>query len=139
MKESIMKIWAFGLMVFALVGCGGGEGALQPTEEEEVYANIMGLGDASGDAAMFQTAFVSGAVPENRKDYGKYAYVIDGEAEIDGDQATVPVKVIGGIVSSQEGDSAAKKKAGEKTETKMTWKLQREGKEWKLKEAPLPG
>jgi len=140
MKDSIMKFWAFGLMVFALVGCGGGgEGALQPTEEEEVYANIMGLGDASGDAAMFQTAFVSGAVPENRKDYGQYAYVIDGEAEISGDEATVPVKIIGGVISSQSGGKAAKKNASEQSETKMTWKLQREGKEWKLKEAPLPG
>ncbi|QDT26189.1 hypothetical protein Enr10x_14900 [Gimesia panareensis] len=134
-----MKNWILGLLVLVLAGCGSGDGASQPTVEDEVYANVVGLGDASGDAAMFQAAFVSGAAPENREDYSRYAFVVDGTAEISGDEATVPVKVIGGIVSSQGDDSAAKKKTGEKSETKMTWKLQREGKEWKLKEAPLPG
>lgn len=134
-----MKNWILGLLVFGLAGCSGGEGASQPTVEDEVYANVVGLGDASGDEAMFQAAFVSGAVPENREDYSKYAFMVDGTAEISGNEATVPVKVIGGIVSSQDGDSAGKKKAGEKSETQMTWKLQLEGKEWKLKEAPLPG
>ncbi|MFI4852857.1 MAG: hypothetical protein ACIAZJ_27405 [Gimesia chilikensis] len=133
-----MKYWVLCLLICITCGCGGSD-VPQTTVEQDVFAEVVGLGDSCADEKMFQDAFVSGAVPENRKDYGKYAYVIDGEAEIDGDQATVPVKVIGGIVSSQEGDSAAKKKAGEKTETKMTWKLQREGKEWKLKEAPLPG
>ncbi|KAA0143172.1 hypothetical protein [Gimesia chilikensis] len=121
-----------------LVGCGG-DGDTQTTVEQDVLAQVAGLGDSSADEQMFQAAFVAGAAPENRKDYGKYAYMIDGQAEISGDEATVPVKIIGGIVSSQEGDSAARKKAGEKTETKMTWKLQREGNEWKLKDAPLPG
>lgn len=134
-----MKNWILCLMVLVLAGCGGGEGASQPTVKDEVYANVVGLGDACGDADMFQAAFVSGGAPDNRKDYGKYAFVVDGTAEISGDEATVPVKIIGGVVSSQTDDSAGKKKAGDKSETKMTWKLQREGKEWKLKEAPLPG
>ncbi|QDT19661.1 hypothetical protein [Gimesia chilikensis] len=133
-----MKYWVLCLLICMTCGCGGSD-APQTTVEQDVFAEVTGLGDTYADEKMFQDAFVSGAAPQNREDYGKYAYVIDGEAEIDGDQATVPVKIIGGIVSSQEGDSAAKKKAGEKTETKMTWKLQREGEEWKLKEAPLPG
>lgn len=133
-----MKNWTLCLVACILVGCGGG-GVAEPTVEENVYAHVVGLGDASGSEEMFQAAFVSGAVPENRNDYGKYAFVVDGTAEISGDEATVPVKIIGGVISSQGGDSASKAKAGDKSETQMTWKLQREGKEWKLKEAPLPG
>lgn len=133
-----MKNWIICLIVMVLTGCGGGDDT-SITVEQEVYANVVALGDASGDEAMFQAAFVSGAVPENRQDYGKYAYEVDGTAEINGDEATVPVKIIGGIFSTQGGDSSSKKKTDEKSETKMTWKLQREGEEWKLKEAPLPG
>lgn len=134
-----MKNWMICLLVCVVAGCGGGEASQQPSVEQNVFAPITGLGDASGDEAMFQAVFVSGSVPENRTDYGKYAYVVDGTAAISGDEATVPVKIIGGIVSSQEGDSTDQKKATDKSETKMTWKLQREGEEWKLKEAPLPG
>lgn len=133
-----MKNWILCLVPCLLAGCGGG-GVPKPTVEENVYAHVVGLGDASGSEDMFQAAFVSGAAPKNRKDYSKYAFVVDGTAEISGDEATVPVKIIGGVMSSQEGDSAAKEKAGDKSETQMTWKLQREGEEWKIKEAPLPG
>ena len=133
-----MKNWILCLVPCLLAGCG--ESAAPPmTTEENVYAHVVGLGDASGSEEMFQAAFVSGAVPQNRKDYGKYAFLVDGTAEINGDEATVPVKIIGGVISSQAGDRAAKEKAGDKTESQMTWKLQREGKEWKIKEAPLPG
>ncbi|WP_339735121.1 hypothetical protein [uncultured Gimesia sp.] len=133
-----MKNWILCLVSCLLAGCGGG-GVAKPTVEENVYAHVVGLGDASGNEEMFQAAFVSGAAPKNRKDYGKYAFIVEGQAEINGDEANVPVKVIGGVISSQDGDRAAKKKSGDKSETQMTWKLQREGKEWKIKEAPLPG
>ncbi|MCA9016926.1 MAG: hypothetical protein KDA77_16460 [Planctomycetaceae bacterium] len=133
-----MKNWILCLVSCLLAGCGGG-GVAQPTVEENVYAHVVGLGDASGSEEMFQAAFVSGAAPENRKEYGKYAFVVDGVAEINGDEAIVPVKIIGGVLSSQGGDSSSKANPGDKTETQMTWKLQREGEEWKLKEAPLPG
>lgn len=133
-----MKYWILCLISCVLAGCGGN--TAPPTSvEQNVFAPVVGLGDASGSETMFQAAFVSGAAPENREDYAKFAFVVDGEAEINGDEASVPVKVIGGVTSSQGGDSAAKAKAGDKSETKMTWKLQREGEEWKLKEAPLPG
>ncbi|QDV49632.1 hypothetical protein [Gimesia fumaroli] len=130
-----MKNWILCLVSCVLAGCGGG-GVPEPTVEEHVYAHVVGLGDASGSEKMFQSAFVTGAVPQNRKDYGKYVYVIDGTAEIDGDEATVPVKIIAGMVVSPKG---AQGKTAEQTETKMTWKLKREGEEWKIKEAPLPG
>ena len=133
-----MRNWILCLVPCLLAGCGGG-GVSETTVEQDVYAQVVGLGDSSGNEEKFQAAFVAGAAPKNRKDYGQYVFLVDGDAEINGNEATVPVKIMGGFVSSQEGDSAAKTKPGEKTETKMTWKLQREGEEWKIKEAPLPG
>lgn len=132
-----MKNWILCLILCLFAGCGSED--TKPTVEQDVFAHVVGLGDSVGSDEMFQAAFISGAVPKNRKDYGKYAFVVDGGAEINGNEAIVPVKVIGGYISSQEGDKAAKEKLSEKTETKMTWKLQREGNEWKIKEAPLPG
>lgn len=134
-----MKNWIICLISCVLAGCGGGSGVPETSVEQDVYAHVVGLGDSCGSDEMFQAAFIAGAVPENRKDYGKYVFVVDGSAEINGNEAIVPVKVIGGYMSSQEGDKAAKAKPGDKSETKMTWKLQREGEEWKIKEAPLPG
>ncbi|QDT98754.1 hypothetical protein [Gimesia aquarii] len=133
MKNMIL-CFLFGL----LVGCGSGA-EVKPSVEQDVYAHVMGLGDSISSDEMFEAAFISGAAPKNRKDYGKYVFVVDGGAEINGDEAIVPVKILGGYVSSQERDKVVKEKPSEKTETKMTWKLQREGDEWKIKEAPLPG
>lgn len=134
-----MKNWILCLIPALLAGCGGSGGVAETTVEQDVYAHVVGIGDATGSEKMFQAAFVSGAVPQNRKDYGKFVFVVDGAAEINGDEATVPVKILGGYISAQGGNKSAKGKPGNKTETKMTWKLQRQGTEWKIKEAPLPG
>ena len=123
------------LLGLSCVGCGAPEAA-EATLEQNVYAQIEGLGDAAGDQQRFADAFVDGSVPDNREDYAKRGYQIDGEAEIDGETATVPVKIFGGVYSSSESDRRSRKSSAP-AETTQTWTLRRTGDEWKIHDAPL--
>ncbi len=124
------------LCVCATVGCGGSSEGLKPTDEQDVFASVEGLGDLAGDDEMFASAFVAGAVPDNRKDYSERGYQVTGDPTYDGDQVTVSVKIFG--VSHATSDSESRGgKASSIAETQQTWTLQRVDDQWKLKDAPL--
>ncbi len=118
----------------SLLGCGSGEGA-QATVEQNVNAQIEGLGDAAGSEEMFSEAFVAGEAPKNRDDYASRGYEVVGDANISGDTATVPVKIFGGVFASQAGDRAKESPTSPEVET--TWTLQKVDGAWKIKDAPL--
>lgn len=125
------------LPVFALltvIGCGS-SAPPKATLEQNAFASVEGLGDVAGDPKMFATAFVDGAAPDNHQDYAQRGYEIAGEAEVNGDQLTVPVKIFGGVVATSTADRA--KKASDVGTTTQNWVLQRVGEEWKIKDAPL--
>ncbi|MEO9595589.1 hypothetical protein [Rhodopirellula bahusiensis] len=123
--------------VFALltvIGCGS-SAPPKATLEQNAFASVLGLGDIAGDPNMFPTAFVDGSAPDNREEYAQRGYEIAGEAEVNGDQLTVPVKIFGGIFATSTADRT--KKASEVSTTTQNWVLQRVGEEWKIKDAPL--
>tara|TARA_A100001391_G_scaffold131922_1_gene91131 strand:- start:1349 stop:1657 length:309 start_codon:yes stop_codon:yes gene_type:complete len=101
-----------------------------------VFASVEGLGDLAGDDQMFASAFVTGAVPDDRKAYGTRGYQVTGEATYDGDTVTVPVKIFGGVHATSSGESRSSR-ASNVAETEQTWTLQRVDGQWKLKDAPL--
>lgn len=117
-----------------LLGCGSG-GAAQATVEQNAYAQITGLGDAAGSQEMFADAFVDGAAPKNRKDYASRGFEVTGDATISGDTASVPVKIFGGVFSSDSGDHG--KESATIAEVETTWTLQKSDTGWKIKDAPL--
>lgn len=119
----------------ATVGCGSSEG-LKPTDEQNVFASVEGLGDIAGDDESFAGAFVSGEAPDNRREYGERGYQVDGEPTYDGDQVTVPVKIFGGVHATSSSESRSSK-ASSVAETVQTWTLQRVNDQWKIKDAPL--
>ncbi|TWT73004.1 hypothetical protein [Allorhodopirellula solitaria] len=122
------------LCISSTVGCGSS--AVKPTDEQNAFASVEGLGDIAGDQQMFANAFVPGSVPEDRAEYGKRGYQVSGEATYDGDQVTVPVKIFGGVheTAGRDGGRSKPSKAGE---TEQVWTLQRIDGQWKLKDAPL--
>lgn len=119
-------------------GCGGPEHTAGSTEAEEVAAVVTGINDVVEDQEAFQQLFVSGSAPEDPSAYGQYGYEVVGMPEISGDQATVNMKVFGGMAGSQSGDSAENSEGGAQQEGEVTWTLQKEGESWKIKDAPLP-
>lgn len=122
------------LALLTCIGCGS-SAPPKATLEQNAFASVLGLGDIAGDPKMFPTAFVDGTAPENREDYAQRGYEIAGEAEVNGDQLTVPVKIFGGVVATSTADRA--KKASDVGTTTQNWVLQRVGEEWKIKDAPL--
>lgn len=135
MRHAIKLIVVALLVTPLLIGCGSTD-AVQVTDAQNLYAQVEGLGDAAGQEDSFASAFVSGAAPENRDDYGQRGYQVTGEATIDGETATVPVKIIGGVYSSSEKDRR-KNKPSDVPESEQVWTLQKSGDAWKIKDAPL--
>ncbi|QDS96467.1 hypothetical protein FF011L_52780 [Roseimaritima multifibrata] len=135
MSKKANWILAVSLPVLGLMlGCGGGAAAVS-TLEQDAYAQVEGLGDAAGDQAMFEEAFVAGAAPKNRSEYASRGYEVVGEPVIEGDNATLKVKIFGGVFETGGSDSG---KGGKDTgEVEQTWTLQRSGEAWKIKDAPL--
>ena len=117
------------------IGCGS-SGVVKPTDEQNAFASVEGLGDLAGDDQMFASAFVAGAAPKNRKDYGERGYQVSGEPTFDGDSVTVPVKIFGGVHATASGDTRGGK-ASTVAETEQVWTLQRTDGQWKIKDAPL--
>jgi hypothetical protein len=136
MKYQSILLAPVSLLLCALFTACGGGGQVEVTSEQNVFAQIEGLGDAAGNEQLFKEAFVDGAVPNDRAIYAKHWYQVAGDAEFSGDLATVPVKIVGGVASSQEGDNSAAS-TGAVTEKQATWTLQKVGDSWKIKEAPL--
>ncbi|MFG0262812.1 MAG: hypothetical protein ACF788_10520 [Novipirellula sp. JB048] len=135
MKSKSLLVCALAFWVAPLVGCGDA-GPVKPSEEQNAFASVEGLGDVASDEAMFADAFVAGAAPENRSDYAQRGYQVSGEPTFEGDNATVPVKIFGGVhtTSSQDGGRSQPSSA---TETEQVWTLQRVDGQWKIKDAPL--
>lgn len=131
------KLFAFTLAICMLtgIGCDSSE-SLKPTDEQNAFASVAGLGDLAGDEESFANAFVSGSVPENRKDYSERGYEVAGEATFDGDTVTVPVKIFGGVHATGSGEKR-NAKASTASETEKTWTLIRVDDKWKIKDAPL--
>ncbi|EMI16001.1 signal peptide-domain containing protein [Rhodopirellula maiorica SM1] len=135
MKSKSLFIVALLLSVSTWLGCGS-SGVVKPTDEQNAFASVEGLGDLAGDDEMFASAFVAGAAPENRKDYGERGYQVNGEPSFDGDTVTVPVKIFGGVHATSSGDGRGGK-ASSVAETEQVWTLQRTDGQWKIKDAPL--
>lgn len=133
MKINNLVVFASSLLLFATIGCGSS--VVKPTDEQNAFASVEGLGDMAGDDKMFTSAFISGAVPDDRVEYGKRGYQVNGDATFDGDQVTVPVKIFGGVHATSSRD--LRSKASTVAETEQTWTLQRVDGQWKLKDAPL--
>jgi len=127
----VLSLALFGL----LLGCGAPV-AVESTLNQDAYAQIEGLGDAASSEEMFAAAFVPGAAPEDRQAYGQRGYQVTGEASIEGESASIPVTIFGGVASSAEGDrKTTQSEPGGSTE--QVWVLQRVNDEWKIKDAPL--
>lgn len=124
-----------GLCMCMTSGCGS-SGNVKPTDEENVFASIEGLGDVAGNNEAFASAFVSGATPENRSDYSKRGYQVTGEPTYEGNQVTVPVKIFG-VAHETSASESRGGKASSVAETEQTWTLERVDDQWKLKDAPL--
>jgi hypothetical protein len=120
-------------VALALTGCGGSS-KVDP-DVQNVGSQVTGLGDLAGMPEQFALAFVPGAAPKDAAAYGDYGYEVVGPATINGDTATVEVKIFGGVHSPADGDAA--KKASASGEFTKTWTLQKVGEEWKIKDAPL--
>ncbi|WP_372725847.1 hypothetical protein [Novipirellula sp.] len=135
MKLNKLVVAALMLSTLTWIGCGS-SGVVKPTDEQNAFASVEGLGDLAGDDAMFASAFVSGAAPKNRKDYGERGYQVNGDPTFDGDTVTVPVKIFGGVHATASGDGRGGK-ASSVAETEQVWTLQRIDGQWKIKDAPL--
>ena len=123
------------IVICGLLGCGGSGDGAKATDEQNLYAQIEGLGDAAGSDQMFSEAFVAGSVPENRSDYASRGYQIMEEATISGDTASVPVKIFGGVFSSEGGDRG--RQSAEIPEVETVWTLTKSDGAWKIQDAPL--
>lgn len=134
MKINNLVVLASSLLLFSTIGCGSA--AVKSTDEQNAFASVEGLGDVAGDEKMFASAFVSGAVPDDRVEYGKRGYQVNGDATFDGDQATVPVKIFGGVHATSSSESRSSR-ASKVADTEQTWTLQRVDGQWKIKDAPL--
>ncbi len=136
MKMKNLLALPLALCTCATMGCGGSSEGLKPTDEQNVYASVEGLGDVAGDEEMFASVFVDGAVPDNRSDYAERGYQVTGEPTYDGDQVTVPVKIFGVMhtTSSKESRGGGSSSVAD---TQQTWTLERVDDQWKLKDAPL--
>ncbi|WP_166825718.1 hypothetical protein [Thalassoroseus pseudoceratinae] len=124
-------------LVVGLSGCGDNvRGSLDETEQ--VTAAILALGDAAGGGPeTFQTLFVAGSAPENRKDYATAIFEVVGEPDVSGDTGTATVSVTRGYGDSQAGDSVKGNSASSAAPAEVQWTLQKVENEWKLKSAPL--
>jgi len=135
MKVSLLVLATAVLVMANSSGCGG-NGPLKSTVQQNAFAQIEGLGDMAMDETMFANAFMPGSVPPNRQDYAKLGYTVGPDAAIDGDTASVPVMIFGGVFTSQEGSANASRPTEQVTAEKV-WTLQRVGDEWKIKDAPI--
>jgi len=135
MKVSLLVLAVILVMMTGSIGCGGGA-PMKPTVQQNAFAQIEGLGDMAMDEAMFANAFMPGSVPPNRQDYAKLGYTVGSDAAIDGETASVPVTIFGGVFTSQEGSANASRPTEQVTAEKV-WTLQRVGDEWKIKDAPI--
>ena len=135
MKLNNWFVVALLLSASTWIGCGS-SGVVKPTDEQNAFASVEGLGDLAGDDQMFASAFVAGVAPKNRKDYGERGYQVSGEPTFDGDSVTVPVKIFGGVHATSSGDTRGGK-ASSVAETEQVWTLQRTDGQWKIKDAPL--
>lgn len=135
MKRVIVVAIASLLFVVAVGGCDA-PAAMEASVEQDAYAQIEGLGDAAGDEEMFADAFTAGSVPENRKDYAERGYQIAAEATVEGNTATVPVKIFGGISATSDSDRGGSGSSSI-SETEQVWTLELVGEDWKIKDAPL--
>lgn len=127
-----------GMLVLAAglpFGCGQDLDA-DPSESQQVASVITGLNDAAGQDEAFQAIFVDGAAPAEREPYATVAYEVVGEPTVSGEEATVDVKIIPGVMNSMGGDRPAKQDASLELST-QTWTLQKVGGTWKLKDAPI--
>lgn len=122
-------------LLMTYVGCGS-SGPIKPTDEQNAFASVEGLGDLTADDQMFAAAFVAGAAPDNRKDYSQRGYQVNGEPTVAGDQLSVPVKIFGVAHATESADSS-RSKPSTVAETEQVWTLQRVDGQWKLKDAPL--
>ncbi len=134
MRRKNLLALAMLLCLCPIAGCGSS--VVKPTEEQNVFASVEGLGDIAADEQMFANAFVPGAVPDDREQYGVRGYQVNGEASYDGDQVSVPVKIFGGVHSTSSSDSR-RSRASTVAETEQIWTLQRVDGVWKIKNAPL--
>ncbi|MCO8120323.1 hypothetical protein NHH03_01145 [Stieleria sp. TO1_6] len=122
-------------LLIAVSGCSSYE-PQTATLEQDAYARVEGLGDLASDEKMFASAFVPGAEPKNRKDYSARGYQVTGQPSIEGDSASVTVKIFGGVVDSAAGDGHSRASTGIK-DSQQTWTLQLVDDNWKIKDAPL--
>ncbi|QDU40333.1 hypothetical protein Mal4_46890 [Maioricimonas rarisocia] len=120
-----------------VAGCGQDLDA-DLSESQEINAAIAGLNDAAGQDEAFASVFVDGATPGERAPYASVAYEVAGEPSVSGDEATVDVKIIPGMVNSMAGDKPQKGSSDAALQAStQTWTLQKVGGTWKLKDAPI--
>jgi hypothetical protein len=107
-----------------LAGCGSSKEAQK--ENKQINDLIESLQDsASAGRLSLAKCFVKSAAPsaEQTRRMAKYTYQPAGSPSIDGDTATVQVK----ILDARDQEIAQKE-----------WTCVREGEIWKLKSAPVP-
>ncbi len=136
-KRFFVKPWlrlatcAVGLaLIMVAVGCdpGGASRGPDSTEEGRIKSLLSSVGGAASAAAQnpeaFQMLFAAGAAPADSEAprYAKCGFYSKG-ASISGDTATVEVEV-----ETMEGE----------LDELLQWTVVREGKSWKIKDAPLP-
>ena len=104
----------------AIMGCGESV----PNDADELNVTIANLSDAAADPDSFQSFFVDGSAPDKSKRhrYRDYFYEMS-PPEISGDRATAVVRIM----------NSTGKVLDEKT-----WTFSKVGKQWKIRDAPLP-
>jgi hypothetical protein len=119
------------LSLLVIAGCGGG-GDGELTDEQKVVSVVSGFGDAASNPDSLKAVFVSSSV--DPEEYKNLSIQPVSEPDIDGDTATIKVKVTTGMVDSSQGDSVT---APEHKTFEKEWSLQKVDGEWKLKDAPV--
>jgi hypothetical protein len=123
--------WLALLAGAALATGGCGEAARPPAmpaagDGRDVALLIDEVNEFKANAKKFPTLFAAGAAPRTAdlKKYGAYEFYLGGQPAVNGDAATMLVRVV---------------RAQDRQEAGQTeWTFVKEGNGWKIKAAPLP-
>lgn len=119
------RVLAAAAALLMLVGCGSSSAKLDP-EAQAVHHLVASLADRARNPKRMAEVFSGSTKPDAAlcKRFEKYMFVPEGEPTFSDGQATVKIKIYDGATSQEVAA--------------VDWILVKEGKRWKLKDAPLP-
>lgn len=127
MKVSCLDVWYWFCAAAAacLIGCGKDKPPVA-TDAHKIAGLVSGVSDASRSPDSFERLFVDGAAPDakERPRYAQYSFELKSTAA-EGD------RVIATVVAREAKTGSV---VGE-----LQWTMVRQGDQYKLQSAPLPG